>query len=151
MPQTVSHSNLSNRPSSTITRPPPPPSSAGWNIKCTVPSKFLVSARYLAAPSSIVVCPSWPQACILPAFFERCSGLPSSSIGSASMSALRPIDRLLLPDPLSTPTTPVVAILRCTSIPHDSSCCATKSDVLCSSKPNSGCAWISRRVATRSS
>jgi hypothetical protein len=31
-----------------------------------VPSKLRVAARYLAAPSSIVVWPSWPHACILP-------------------------------------------------------------------------------------
>src|SRR5882762_6103631 len=51
--KTASHGNLSNSPSSTMTRPPPPPSSAGWKIRCTVPSKFRVVARYLAAPSSI--------------------------------------------------------------------------------------------------
>ena len=45
---------------------PAPPSSAGWKITTAVPAKLRVSARYLAAPSSIAVWPSWPQACILP-------------------------------------------------------------------------------------
>jgi hypothetical protein len=49
---------------------PAPPSSAGWKITTAVPSKLRVSARYLAAPSSIAVWPSWPQACILPGLCE---------------------------------------------------------------------------------
>jgi hypothetical protein len=57
-------------PSFTISRPPPPPSSAGWKMTTAVPSKFRVSARYFAAPSSIAVCPSCPQACIAPGVFE---------------------------------------------------------------------------------
>jgi hypothetical protein len=32
--------------------------------------EIAVSARYFAAPSSIAVWPSWPQACILPGVFE---------------------------------------------------------------------------------
>ncbi len=66
IPYTASHGNLSNRPSSTIARPPPSFSSAGWKMKWIVPSKLRVAARYFAAPSSIVVWPSWPHACILP-------------------------------------------------------------------------------------
>src|SRR5229473_676851 len=62
MPKIASHGNSSKRPSLTIAAPPPRPSSAGWKMKCTVPSKFLVCARWRAAPSSIVVWPSWPQA-----------------------------------------------------------------------------------------
>jgi hypothetical protein len=50
---------------------PPRPSSAGWKMKWTVPSKLRVSARYFAAPSSMVVWPSWPQACITPLVVER--------------------------------------------------------------------------------
>ncbi len=38
-PYTASQGNRSNRPSSTIARPPPSFSSAGWKMKCTVPSK----------------------------------------------------------------------------------------------------------------
>ena len=48
----------------------PPPSSGGWKMQTTVPSKFRVSARYFAAPSSIAVCPSWPQACMAPGVFD---------------------------------------------------------------------------------
>ena len=47
-------------------RAPAPPSSAGWKMTTAVPAKLRVSARYLAAPSSMAVWPSWPQACILP-------------------------------------------------------------------------------------
>ena len=38
-PYTASHGKRSNRPSSTIARPPPSFSSAGWKMNCTVPSK----------------------------------------------------------------------------------------------------------------
>ena len=44
-PNTMSQGKRSNRPSLTITSPPPPFSSAGWKMKCTVPSKLRVSAR----------------------------------------------------------------------------------------------------------
>ncbi len=44
-PNTMSQGKRSNSPSFTITSPPPPFSSAGWKMKCTVPSKFRVSAR----------------------------------------------------------------------------------------------------------
>ena len=71
--KTPSQGNFWNRPSSTITRPPPRPSSAGWKMKWTVPLKLLLSARYRAAPSSIVVWPSWPQACILFLLIEACA------------------------------------------------------------------------------
>ena len=41
-----------------------------WKMTMAVPSKLRVSVRYFAAPSSIAVCPSWPQACIFPGVFE---------------------------------------------------------------------------------
>jgi hypothetical protein len=66
MPKTSSMPKRSNKPSSIIARAPAPPSSAGWKMTTTVPAKLRVSARYLAAPSSMAVWPSWPQACILP-------------------------------------------------------------------------------------
>ena len=95
-------------PSCTISRPPPPPSSAGWKITTAVPSKLRVSARYWAAPSSIAVCPSCPQACILPGTVEAKGSPVASVIGSASMSARSPITRPVLSDfPRMTPTTPV--------------------------------------------
>ena len=71
MPNTASQGNFSNRPSAIIARAPPMPSSAGWKMKFTTPSKLRVSARYFAAPSSIVVWPSCPQACMRPWWVER--------------------------------------------------------------------------------
>ncbi len=50
MPYTARIGNLSNSPSSTITRPPPSFSSAGWKMKYTVPSKRRRRASALAAP-----------------------------------------------------------------------------------------------------
>ena len=73
MPNSAWHGKRSNRPSSIIARAPPSPSSAGWKMKLTVPSKLRVSASAFAAPSSMAVWPSWPQACILPALRERCA------------------------------------------------------------------------------
>ena len=70
IPNTRSMPKRSMSPSSTISLPPPPPSSAGWKMTTAVPSKARVSARYCAAPSSIAVCPSWPQACIAPGVLD---------------------------------------------------------------------------------
>ena len=47
----------------------------------------------------------------------------------------------------STPTTPVLPMPRCTSMPNCFSFAATKSEVRFSSKPSSGWAWMSRRQA----
>ena len=61
----------SSTPSSTMRRPPARPSSAGWKMNFTLPPQpsshcgFWASRR--AAPRSIAVWASWPQACILPA------------------------------------------------------------------------------------
>ena len=66
MPKTSAMPKRSIMPSLTISLPPPPPSSAGWKMTATEPAKLRVSARYFAAPSSMAVWPSWPQACILP-------------------------------------------------------------------------------------
>jgi len=62
----------SNTPSSTMIRPPPKPSSPGWNMNTTSPgssSRRACSRR--AAPTSIAVCRSWPQACIAPSIRLR--------------------------------------------------------------------------------
>ncbi len=64
--KTASQGKRSNRPSSIMRSAPPPPSSAGWKIRCSVPSNEPCSARWRAAASSIAVWPSWPQACITP-------------------------------------------------------------------------------------
>ncbi len=79
-----------------------------------MPSKLRVAARWRAADSSIAVWPSWPQACILPNTLLA-QGLPLvSAIGSASMSARRPMRRVDVPA-RSVPTTPVPPRPRCTS------------------------------------
>ena len=70
------------------------PSSAGWKMKCTVPSKRRVRASWRAAPSSMLVWPSWPQPWCTPAWRLACAQSPSSTIGSASMSARRPTLRV---------------------------------------------------------
>ena len=114
---TASQGNFSNRPSSIIALPPPPPSSAGWKMKCTAPSKSRFSLSTLAAPSSMAVWPSWPQACMRPGFCERCSKSFVSSIGRQSMSARRPIDFNELPL-RRVPTRPVLPRPRVTSRPH---------------------------------
>ena len=87
---------------------PPRPSSAGWKMKLTVPLKLRVSARYFAAPSSMVVWPSWPQACIRPGFWLAYGRPVASWIGSASISARSPTEASPLPL-RSTPTTPGLA------------------------------------------
>jgi len=135
------------RPASIIARAPPPPSSAGWKASTILPSKLRVSARYLAAPSSIEVWPSWPQACILPGMVEACGRPVASWIGSASMSARKPMVR---PDeddrPVITPTTPVPPKpVTTSSQPNSFSFSATSAAVRCSSKRSSGWAWMSRR------
>ena len=148
-PNTMSQGKRSNRPSCTISRPPPAFSSAGWKMKCTVPSKLRVSARYFAAPSSIVVWPSWPQACIAPGFWLRCGKSLASSIASASMSARMPMDRLEVPQ-RKVPTRPVRAMPRVTSMPQDASFSATTWLVRTSSSPISGLACRSRRHSVSS-
>src|SRR3977135_1705347 len=70
-----------------MARPPAPHSSAGWKITTAVPEKLRVSAKYLAAPSSMAVWPSWPQACILPATVDRYGTSFASCNGRAAMQA----------------------------------------------------------------
>ena len=149
MPKMISQGNFWNSPSLTMASAPPRPSSAGWKIRCTVPSKLRVAARYLAAPSSMAVWPSWPQACMRPLCVLRWSKVLSSSIGRASMSARRPMARGLLPTRM-VPTTPVLPMPVVTSQPHSFSFWATMVLVRSSSKPSSGWAWISRRMAVSS-
>jgi hypothetical protein len=93
--------------------------------------------RILAAPSSIAVCPSWPQACIAPGFSEAKSTPLSSVMGSASMSARsatvgpgRPVD---------SRATTLFSVGRSISSPSNvSSVCATNAAVSRSSKLGSG-------------
>src|SRR4051795_5083180 len=135
------------------TAPPGAISSAGWKTNRTSPpgsaSGSSLSTR--AAPSSIAVWPSWPQACMTPGFSEANSTPLCSSIGSASMSARsattgpgRPVSRCA--------TTPCSAG-RSTSrpSPNPSRVRATKSAVSRSWKLSSGWACRWRRHATTSS
>ena len=148
-PKICSQGNFSNSPSFTIASAPPRPSSAGWKMKWTVPSKLRVADRYCAAPSSMVVWPSWPQACMRPLCWLLWSKVLCSSIGRASMSARMPMARGLLPTRM-VPTTPVLPMPVVTSQPHSLSLPATIFDVRSSSKPSSGWAWMSRRMAVSS-
>src|ERR1017187_331974 len=91
----------------------------------------------------MVVCPSWPQACIFPGFVERCSNVFPSAIGSGSMAARSPTERVPVPA-RSVPTTPVLPRPRCTVKPKAASFAATRSEVRVSSNPSSGCACRSR-------
>src|SRR6185312_9654040 len=65
------------------------------------------------------------------------------------MSARSPIALGLLPTRI-VPTTPVLPMPVVTSQPHSFSFLATISDVRASSKPSSGWAWMSRRMAVSS-
>ncbi len=101
----------------------------------TRPGKSRVSASRWAAASSMVVWPSWPQACILPGTVEAHSAPVSSMIGRASMSARRPMARPdLLDCPRITPTTPVRPIPSTTSsTPASRRAAATLAAVACTS------------------
>ena len=65
------------------------------------------------------------------------------------MSARSPMARGLLPTRM-VPTTPVLPMPVVTSQPHSLSLVATIFDVRSSSKPSSGWAWMSRRMAVSS-
>ena len=145
-PKMASTGKRSNRPSLIISRAPPPPSSAGWKTSTTLPSKCRCWARWCAAASKVAVCPSCPQACILPACRLACANAFFSWMGKASMSARKATARADVPWRI-TPTTPVPPSPRCTSIPHSPRRAATRSAVRCSSKQSSGWACKSRRIA----
>ena len=63
-------------------------------MKCTVPSKRRVRASWRAAPISMLVWPSCPQPWCTPGVRLAWAQRPSSTIGSASMSARRPTLRV---------------------------------------------------------
>ena len=106
MAKMASHGKRSNRPSSIILRAPPRPSSAGWKMRLSVPLNCPCLAKWCAAASSMAVWPSWPHACISPAWQLAWSRPVASVMGSASMSARRPRRRWPVPR-RSWPTTPV--------------------------------------------
>src|SRR5918998_4971315 len=135
-------------PSSTMTLPPPSPSSAGWKKNLTVPfSLSRIPERACAAPTSMLVCPSWPQACILPSVCEANGSPVSSWIGNASMSALRPTVGPS-PSPFKVAMTPFSATPVRMSRGRPSSAASTFSAVRSVSKPSSGSLWISLLRAT---
>ncbi len=120
-PNIASTFGLSRTPSLTITSAPPgspgTPSSAGWKTIFTVPARSaFIPASTSAAPRSIAMWKSWPQACMTPTSrplysprsFEA-KGSPVSSVtGSASMSDRSATTGPGLP-PTRSPTTPVFA------------------------------------------
>ena len=73
-------------PPSSIACMPPRPSSAGWNTSFTAPAiRGASSFRTAATPSRVVVCTSWPQACIRPDF-----GAGKVEAGLLPRSAMHP-------------------------------------------------------------
>src|SRR5918995_1896898 len=135
-------------PSSTMILPPPPPSSAGWKKNLTLPLNLSrIPERAWAAPTSMLVCPSWPQACILPSVCEAKGSPVSSWIGNASMSALNPTVGPS-PSPLRVATTPFSATPVCISRVRPSRAASTFPAVFSVSKPSSGSRWMSRLRAT---
>src|SRR5438132_55405 len=133
-------------PASTSWRAPPGGfSSACWNRKrISPPSSSRRPASSFAAPSSIAVCPSCPQACITPGRVEANSRPDSSWIGSASMSA-----RSASTGPGRPPrnrATTLVGVGRSSSSPsNERSVSSTNREVSSSWKESSGCACRCRR------
>jgi len=95
------------------------------------------SLSIFAAPTSIEVCVSWPQACILPATFDEKSRPVSSGIGSASMS---PRSRIVGPGLAPVSIAPIPDVLECNAMSsgNPSSAPSTASRVTGSSLPVSG-------------
>ncbi len=153
IPNTASTS--SSAPSFTIRSPPDRFSSSrfsslGWNSNLIEPGKRPSSAKLLstvAAPISIAVWQSWPQACIRPGIWLSNSVPFSSWMGSASISALRPTVGPLF-CPTIRPITPVLATPVSASIPKSFKTDWTKRAVLTSVKLSSGCIWMVRRQST---
>src|SRR5258708_2084030 len=126
---------------------PPPPSSAGWNISLTRPAsspRRPSSAR--AAPSSMAVCESWPDACIAPGLVEAYSAEDSSRMGRASMSALSRTVRPGRPESIS-PMTPVPPTPDRSGMPSSRRRDSTRAAVSCSGKAISRARWVARRAA----
>src|SRR5262245_42220625 len=107
------------------------------------------AASSRAAPTSMAVCASCPQACITPAVREANGRPVSSGMGSASMSARSRIARPGLA-PRSVATTPLDFVCVSISSGSASSRSSTFPRVFGSSRPSSGSVWIARRSSTRS-
>ena len=92
-----------------------------------------------AAPSREVVWPSWPQACMTLGLVEACGTPLVSRIGSASISARRPTDRLDWPR-LIVATMPLPPTPAMKGTPSSVSRAWTKAAVSCSCSVSSGLA-----------
>ena len=125
------------------------PSSSGWNTSFTVPlSSLWYSFRSLAAPSSMAVCMSWPQACMAP-FSDLKARSVMSVTFSASMSARSRMHR-----PVSSPVmeaTMPLSQISDGSYPSSERRFLTYILVLGRQAPTSGCRCSSLRSATISS
>ena len=150
MPKICSQGNFSNSPSLTIASAPPRPSSAGWKMKCTVPSKLRVAERYLAAPSSIVVWPSWPQACMRPWWLAAMvEGVVLVHRQRIHVGA-QPDGARIVADPDGADDAGLADAGRDLAAPFLELRSPRSSTVRSSSKPSSGWAWMSRRMAVSS-
>ena len=106
MLNTASTWGFSITPSLSMIWEPVQVSSAVWKISLTVPFRpALFSFSTLAAPRSIVMCVSWPQACIRPSCLEAKGSPVASVMGRPSISARRAITLPGLP-PSIRATTP---------------------------------------------
>ena len=129
-------------------RAPAKPSSPGWNMKITVPGTSSCRAQSsLAAPASMAVCRSWPQACIAPGIADAYGSPVSSVTGSASMS---PRSSTTGPEPerrppRSTAVTELTAVPVLTSSGSPASASSTLRCVFGRSRPISGSEWIACR------
>ena len=79
-----------------------PCSSAGWKTSWTAPSKPPSPARTWPAPSTMAMCPSWPQACIVPSCRDRYGSV--AALGQRQPVHVgaqpdRPAAAVLLPQP----------------------------------------------------
>lgn len=136
-------------PSSIIASAPAAVSSEGWKISLTAPfSALRWSVRILAAPRSIEVWASCPQACMRPLTVEAKGRPVSSWTGRASISALIP-STLPGRSPRITAATPFLAIpVRISVTPISFRRATTKAAVSAVSNPSSGCACRWRRHST---
>ena len=117
-------------------------------MKITVPGSSSCRAQSsLAAPASMAVCRSWPQACIAPGMADAYGNPVSSVTGSASMS---PRSSTTGPDPeprppRSTAVTELTAVPVLTSSGSPASASSTLRCVFGRSRPISGSEWIACR------
>src|SRR3984957_12181155 len=135
----------SSTPSSIMSRAPPRPSSPGWNMKITLPGRSRWRAESTrAAPTSIAVCRSWPQACIAPSIRDA-NGRPVASVtGSASLSARSSTTGPGRP-PRSTAVTELSCLPRLISSGSPSRAARILACVFGSWTPISGSRWIACR------